>query len=100
MKDEGPLMGVRTPAMCLRARPPRGLAVAIAVAVTATLALAATASAKSTTVWLCKPGKKPDPCQENREATVVTYNGDTCFATSTGTNPSPPTLLAIASASS
>jgi hypothetical protein len=32
---------------------------------------------KNKTVWLCKPGKKPDPCQSSRESTVVSYAGDT-----------------------
>jgi hypothetical protein len=54
----------------------RGVTAALVVALAA-LSLAATASAKSGTVWLCKPGKKPDPCLENRTATVVSYAGTT-----------------------
>ncbi len=53
------------------------IAMALAVALTALLATAGTALAKSHNVWLCKPGKKPDPCQADRTATVVTYEGNT-----------------------
>jgi hypothetical protein len=53
----------------------RGVALGLIVAVVSLLALAGTASAKSSTVWLCKPGKKPDPCMQDRSATVVTYSG-------------------------
>jgi hypothetical protein len=53
------------------------MAAVLAVAALAVLGLAATASAKSSTVWLCKPGLKPDPCLENREANVVTFKGTT-----------------------
>ena len=35
----------------------------------------AAAKPKGTTVWLCRPGLKPDPCQESRSATVVSYVG-------------------------
>src|SRR5271165_546435 len=53
-------------------------AAVLAVAALAVLGPAATAGAKSGgTVWLCKPGLKPDPCTEGRTATVVTYNGTT-----------------------
>jgi hypothetical protein len=52
-------------------------ALAFAVAALLTLALAATASAKSSTVWLCKPGKKPDPCMQDRTTTVTSYAGTT-----------------------
>ena len=38
---------------------------------------AAVASARSSTVWLCKPGKKPDPCTASRETTVLAYEGST-----------------------
>jgi hypothetical protein len=58
-----------------RALTPAVLAVALAALLA--LALAATASAKSSTVWLCKPGKKPDPCMQDRTATVVSYSGTT-----------------------
>jgi hypothetical protein len=69
--------GAWTPRASVRA--PRGFAAALAVALAAllALALAATASAKSSTVWLCKPGKKPNPCMQDRTATVVSYNGTT-----------------------
>jgi hypothetical protein len=53
----------------------RSVALGLVVAVASLLALAGTASAKSSTVWLCKPGKKPDPCMADRTATVVTYTG-------------------------
>jgi Protein of unknown function (DUF3089) len=58
-----------------RACSQRGIALALVVAVASLLALAGTASAKSSTVWLCKPGKKPNPCMQDRSATVVTYSG-------------------------
>ncbi|MGO9488858.1 MAG: DUF3089 domain-containing protein [Solirubrobacteraceae bacterium] len=51
------------------------LAVAVVLTAVALFGLSATASAKSSTVWLCKPGKKPDPCLQERTATVVTYAG-------------------------
>jgi len=56
-----------------RSRPVAVLALAVAVA--SLLALAGSASGK--TVWLCKPGKKPDPCMSDRTATVVSYSGET-----------------------
>ena len=71
------IVGARTPAARVRAVAPRGVAVAITVALTLALALAATASAKSSTVWLCKPGKKPDPCTADRTSTAVSYAGAT-----------------------
>ncbi len=53
----------------------------LAAALAALLALGAAPSpawaAKGSTVWLCRPGKKPDPCKENRTATVVSYMGET-----------------------
>jgi hypothetical protein len=55
----------------------RSALAALTVAVFALCALAGTASAKSSTVWLCKPGKKPNPCLQDRTATVVTYTGST-----------------------
>ncbi|HUB72484.1 MAG TPA: DUF3089 domain-containing protein [Solirubrobacteraceae bacterium] len=33
------------------------------------------------TVWLCKPGRHPDPCGESLTATVVQTNGDTSVET-------------------
>jgi hypothetical protein len=53
----------------------RGVALGLIVAVASLLALAGTASAKSSTVWLCKPGKKPNPCMADRTTTAVTYTG-------------------------
>jgi Protein of unknown function (DUF3089) len=50
---------------------------ALAVAFAVLFALAGSASAKGSTVWLCKPGKKPDPCKTDRTATVVSYSGET-----------------------
>ena len=49
----------------------------LAIAALALTGLAATASAKSGTVWLCKPGRNPDPCKADRTTTVVTFNGTT-----------------------
>jgi len=56
---------------------PIRMAAVLAVAALALLGLTAVASAKSGTTWLCKPGLKPDPCQENREANLVTFKGTT-----------------------
>lgn len=53
------------------------LGAAFALAALLALALAASASAKSGVVWLCKPGKKPDPCLVQRTATVLSYEGST-----------------------
>ncbi len=53
------------------------LVAALAIGVLALTGLAATASAKSTTVWLCRPGLKPDPCKADRTSTVVSYTGGT-----------------------
>ena len=47
----------------------------LALAALALMGLAGTASAKTT--WLCKPGKKPDPCTADRTTTVVTFKGIT-----------------------
>jgi DUF3089 family protein len=41
-----------------------------AVAVTAALALAAAGTASARTVWLCKPGQSPDPCNVSLATTV------------------------------
>ena len=49
----------------------------IALAVTAASLLTLAGSASAKTVWLCKPGKKPDPCMSDRTATVVSYSGET-----------------------
>jgi hypothetical protein len=35
----------------------------------------ATARTKDPTTWLCRPGQTPDPCQESRSTTVVSYVG-------------------------
>src|SRR5258707_837140 len=70
-------IGARAPRGGVRAKRPRAIATALALvlALAALLALAGNAAAKNSTVWLCKPGKKPDPCQTSREATVVSYEG-------------------------
>jgi hypothetical protein len=70
--------GGRPPRAELRCRATRTLTLALAVAMAGLLALAAGASAKKgSTVWLCRPGKKPDPCMQERTATVVSYEGAT-----------------------
>ncbi|MHB8533743.1 MAG: DUF3089 domain-containing protein [Solirubrobacteraceae bacterium] len=51
----------------------RRLTAALAVLVLALLASAAVAGAKSANVWLCRPGKTPDPCQADRTTTAVSY---------------------------
>src|SRR5262245_46367658 len=48
-------------------------ALAALALVGALFAWAPAAGAK--TVWLCKPGKKPDPCRESLKTTVVESNG-------------------------
>ena len=42
----------------------------LAVAALAALGLAAAGSASARTVWLCKPGAKPDPCDVSLATTV------------------------------
>src|ERR1700757_4526190 len=57
----------------------RAIAISAILAAMAVAMLApagAIAANSEKVVWLCKPGKKPDPCQESRNATVVTYTGD------------------------
>jgi hypothetical protein len=63
---------------------PGRIAVGLAVAALAMLALAGVASAKSSTVWLCKPGKSPNPCKADRTATYVSYEGTTRHETIVG----------------
>ncbi|HEY0515709.1 MAG TPA: DUF3089 domain-containing protein [Solirubrobacteraceae bacterium] len=58
-------------------RSARGLAAALALVVAVMLASAAVAGAKGATVWLCKPGAKPDPCTADRSTTAVSYEGTT-----------------------
>ncbi len=61
-------------------RAARVAALTVLAAFAVALAMSGTALAKkeksAKTVWLCRPGKKPDPCQEKRTATVVSYTGD------------------------
>ena len=38
--------------------------------------------ARSSTVWLCRPGQRPDPCAYHRAATAVTGSGATSVSTS------------------
>ena len=58
-------------------RPARVAAFTVLAAFAVALAMSGTAvAAKEKTVWLCKPGKKPDPCQESRNSTTVTYTGN------------------------
>jgi hypothetical protein len=62
-----------------RRTPARGVSFVVALLAVAVvgLAFAGGASAmKNKTVWLCKPGKKPDPCQSSRESTTVSYSGE------------------------
>jgi hypothetical protein len=73
-------MGEKEMGAARRSRPARRVAraaVLVAGAVALTLVFAGAASAKSGTVWLCKPGKMPNPCLTDRTTTVVTYNGTT-----------------------
>src|SRR5579884_350507 len=51
----------------------RRVVTALALVALALFASAAVAEAKSSNVWLCKPGKQPDPCKTDRTATVVSY---------------------------
>ncbi len=42
------------------------------------VAMSGTAYAKTEkAVWLCRPHKAPDPCENSRESTTVTYTGNT-----------------------
>ena len=42
------------------------------------LGMGGTAYAKTEkATWLCRPKKAPDPCENSRESTTVTYNGNT-----------------------
>jgi hypothetical protein len=53
------------------------LGVILAAMAVSMFALPAVASAKAEkAVWLCRPHKTPDPCEESRATTVVTYTGD------------------------
>jgi len=66
---------IRTPRA---AGPAIRAAAALAVCALVFTGLAGVASAKGVgTTWLCKPGLKPDPCQESREADLVTFKGTT-----------------------
>jgi hypothetical protein len=56
-----------------RSTAPVRMFVVLALAALVLMGLAGTASAKTT--WLCKPGKKPDPCAADRTTTVVTFKG-------------------------
>jgi len=53
------------------------IAALLAVVALAALTPGLAAAAKSSTVWLCKPGLKNDPCAASREATAVTFTGTT-----------------------
>jgi Protein of unknown function (DUF3089) len=64
------------------------LSVLAAFAVSLVSSGTAVAKSKGTTVWLCRPGQTPDPCQESRKTTVVTYIGDERFATVGTSEPS------------
>jgi len=49
--------------------------VALAAITAGAICAAAPASAGAKTVWLCKPGKSPNPCRESLETTVVSSTG-------------------------
>jgi hypothetical protein len=73
-------MGEKRDGAARRSAAPRRVSFAVALVAVAlgALLLAGGASAmKNKTVWLCKPGKKPNPCLTSREATVVSYSGET-----------------------
>ena len=58
------------------------LAVLLVTALLALLVASPGRAAAQTTVWLCRPGAEPaqgvpDPCENDRTATVVTYIGST-----------------------
>ena len=57
---------------------PATFVVALVAALAVAASLAGVASAKKgSTVWLCKPSMKSNPCLTSRETTIVTYNGET-----------------------
>ena len=58
-----------------------GLTVAIAVAALAALAGPAAAKTPDSTVWLCKPGVQPNPCEGSLETTVVSPDGQSTVET-------------------
>ena len=69
-----------------------GLAASVLVALVA-VPLAAGASeqgvrASSSTVWLCRPAQRPDPCAVSRATTAVTATGATSASTGSPTLPS------------
>jgi hypothetical protein len=53
----------------------RALAGLIGLVAAAVLALAGAGSAAAKTVWLCKPGAKPDPCKGSLKTTVTDSDG-------------------------
>jgi Protein of unknown function (DUF3089) len=60
---------VRTPALRATVRTPALRLLSVLAAATV-LALALTATASARTVWLCKPGQSPDPCNVGLATTV------------------------------
>jgi hypothetical protein len=55
----------------------RALTGLIGLLMVAALALAVAGSASAKTVWLCKPGAKPDPCKGSLKTTVTDSDGTT-----------------------
>jgi hypothetical protein len=61
----------------VRSRATMGLAALVAALAVVSLALpAGAAAAKGKVVWLCKPGKKPNPCQGGQSTALVSPTGD------------------------
>jgi Protein of unknown function (DUF3089) len=60
-----------------RTRSARVLLVVVAVALGAVAFAGGADASKARGVWLCYPGKSPDPCKSSRTATVVSYAGET-----------------------
>lgn len=61
--------------VAVRNRAAIGLAALVAAVGVVALALPAGAAAKGKVVWLCKPGKKPNPCQGGKSTTLVSPSG-------------------------
>src|SRR6185312_1942733 len=77
IEERGLRMGEKRTGVACALRPAT-FVVALVAALAVAASLAGVASAKKgSTVWLCKPSMKSNPCLTSRETTIVTYNGET-----------------------
>jgi DUF3089 family protein len=66
-----------TPHSRFRTRPTIGLIILAALATVACLAVPSVASAgQQNSRWLCKPGRKPDPCKRGLKTTLISPTGE------------------------